>query len=90
MTMQSIPHYHSERFGTHLGVLEQRQQGQVVVGLRVLDGDLVKAETVQLGRQQVVVGLGRLQVLVSVQPVRVAAAEVHRLVDIITCSTKLE
>ena len=74
----------------NLGVLKQRQQRQVIHGLRVLDGDLVEAEAVQLGRQQVVVGLGRLQVLVSVQLVRVAAAEVHCLGDNITGTTNLE
>ena len=63
----------------NLGVLKQRQQRQVIHGLRVLDGDLVEAEAVQLGRQQVVVGLGRLGEHVRVEPVRVTAAEVHRL-----------
>ena len=65
--------------GDNLGVLKQRQQRQVIHGLRVLDGDLVEAEAVQLGRQQVVVGLGRLGEHVRVEPVRVTAAEVHRL-----------
>ena len=78
------------RMRDNLGVLKQRQQRQVIHGLRVLDGDLVEAEAVQLGRQQVVVGLGRLQVLVSVQLVWVAAAEVHSLGDNITGATNLE
>ena len=62
-----------------LGVLEEREQGQVVVSLRILYGDFVKAQGVNLGSQQVVVGLRGLQVLVSVQLVRVAAAQVNSL-----------
>merc|ERR1712102_253174 len=65
--------------GDNLGVLKQRQQRQVIHGLRVLYGDLVEAEAVQLRRQQVVVGLGRLGEHVRVEPVRVTATEVHRL-----------
>ena len=37
---------------------------------------LVEAETVNLGGEQPVVCLGSLQILVRVQPVRVAAAQV--------------
>ena len=62
-----------------LGPLEQSQQGQIIVGLGILNGDLVEPEGVNLGRQEVVVGLRGLQVLVSVQLVRVATAQVDSL-----------
>ena len=60
-------------------MFEQRQQGQVIVSLGILDGDLVKPQGVNLGRQQVVVCLRGLEVLVSVQLVRVATAQVDSL-----------
>ena len=63
----------------HLGFLEESEQGEVIVGLRILNRDLVKPETVNLGRQEVVVGLWRLEILVSIQLIRVSTAKMNRL-----------
>ena len=70
---------HGDGSQDNLGVLEQRQQREVIVSLGVLYGDLVKAQGVNLGSQAVVVCFRGLEVLVSVELVRVAAAQVDSL-----------
>ena len=48
---------HRHRAQDHLGLLEHGQQTEVIPGLSILNTNLVKPETVNLGSEQLVVGL---------------------------------
>ena len=48
---------HGHRAQDHLGLLEHGQQTEVIPGLCILNTNLVKPETVNLGSEQLIVGL---------------------------------
>ena len=63
----------------YLCIFEKCKERQIIFGLCILYGHFIKSERVNLRSQQFVVVLVSLEILISVQLVRVAAAEVNSL-----------